>query len=129
MLNQKSILIVDDNAFVALDLAMAVEGLNGCVLGPVGTVAEALNLIETMPVCGAVVDCQLADSCVTPLVGALVEKGVPIVMQTDADIPAALSQSYPDLPVLRRPIQPSTVLEVLVDIMRTTDKFRRQDVT
>ena len=46
MLGDKAVLIVEDNVYMALDLSQAVEELNGRVIGPVGTVAEALALIE-----------------------------------------------------------------------------------
>jgi hypothetical protein len=42
LLNQVSVLIVEDEPFVALDLATAVEGARGKVIGPAGTVHEAL---------------------------------------------------------------------------------------
>jgi hypothetical protein len=46
LLNQVSVLIVEDEPFIALDLAMAVEEARGKVIGPAGSVCEALMLIE-----------------------------------------------------------------------------------
>lgn len=42
MLTGKSVLIVEDSAYLALDLSAAVERLHGRVLGPVGTATDAL---------------------------------------------------------------------------------------
>ena len=46
MLNGLAILIVEDEAFIAIDLADAITDLGGVVIGPVASVAEALALIE-----------------------------------------------------------------------------------
>jgi hypothetical protein len=46
LLNQVSVLIVEDAPFIALDLAMAVEEARGKVILPAGSVREALLLIE-----------------------------------------------------------------------------------
>ncbi len=67
MLNQRFVLILEDNAFVALDLSMAVEDSDGIVIGPAGSVAEALALIDAQEISAAVLDCQLSDRDVTPV--------------------------------------------------------------
>jgi hypothetical protein len=46
LLNQVSVLIVENEPFIALDLATAVEEARGKVIGPAGSVREALMLIE-----------------------------------------------------------------------------------
>jgi hypothetical protein len=42
MLEDKPVLIVQDNIYLALDLCSAVEQLQGRVVGPVSSVADAL---------------------------------------------------------------------------------------
>lgn len=66
MLNQVSVLIVEDEPFVALDLAAAVEEGRGKVIGPAGSVHEALALMQQYPVQAAVLDVNLSDRDVTP---------------------------------------------------------------
>jgi hypothetical protein len=46
LLNQVSVLIVENEPFIALDLAEAVKEARGKVIGPAGSVREALALIE-----------------------------------------------------------------------------------
>jgi hypothetical protein len=46
MLNDCLILIAEDQAFIALELAMAVEDAGGVVAGPVASVQSALLLIK-----------------------------------------------------------------------------------
>jgi AmiR/NasT family two-component response regulator len=118
MLDQKSILIVEDNVFLAIDLAMAVEDLGGSVIGPVGRVDEAMLLLDRHPISGAVLDSQLEDRDITPIVMCLVEQGVPLVIHTGTGLPPGLARSHPDLPVLVKPLKPAIVLEILMDRMR-----------
>jgi len=118
MLDQKSILIVEDNAFLAVDLAMAVEDLGGCVIGPVARVDEAMSLLDVHQLAGAVLDSQLEDRDITPVVTSLLRQGVPLVIHTGTGLPAALALSHPDLPVLIKPLKPAIVLELLMARMR-----------
>lgn len=118
MLSQKSILIVEDNCFLALDLAMAVEDLGGSVIGPVASVDEALSLLESHRISGAVLDCQLVDRDVTPVVMSLIEQGVPLVIHTGTALPPAVAEAHPNLPVLAKPLKPAIVVELLVGRIR-----------
>jgi len=118
MLDQKAILIVEDNAFLAVDLAMAVEDLGGCVVGPVARVDEAMSLLDVHQLAGAVLDSQLEDRDITPVVTSLLRQGVPLVIHTGTGLPAALALSHPDLPVLIKPLKPAIVLELLMARMR-----------
>jgi hypothetical protein len=118
MLDQKSILIVEDNVFLAIDLAMAVEDLGGSVVGPVARVDEAMSLLVKHRISGAVLDSQLEDRDITPVVLSLVEQGVPLVIHSGTGLPAALALAHPDLPVLAKPLKPAIVLELLMGRMR-----------
>lgn len=121
MLDNKAILIVEDNCFVALDLAFAVEDVGGSVVGPVASVAEAMALLETHQIAGAVLDCQLVDRDVTPVVMCLVEQGVPLVVHTGTGLPPAVAEVHPHLPVLLKPLKPAIVIEVLVGEIRNVE--------
>ena len=47
MLTGSLVLVAEDQIFIALDLALAVEDAGGEVAGPVASVENALALIET----------------------------------------------------------------------------------
>ena len=76
MLNQVSVLIVEDEPFIALDLATAVEEARGKVIGPAGSVREARMLIEQHLVQAAVLDVNLSDRDVTPIAELLIKDGI-----------------------------------------------------
>jgi CheY-like chemotaxis protein len=114
LLNQVSVLIVEDEPFVALDLATAVEEARGKVIGPAGNVHEALVLMGQHLVQAAVLDVNLSDRDVTPVA----EGGVPVVFYSGLALPAALRERYPSATVFKKPTPPVQLLNKLVALMR-----------
>jgi len=113
MLRDKPVLIVEDNVKLALDLSNAVERLDGRVVGPVGTIAEALSLVERQSIAGAVLGFEVPDSDVMPLARALIHKRVPFVIHAGNYIPSSLSVLRPEILVLIKPIEPHDVVSIL----------------
>ena len=115
MLTAQTILIVEDNVYLALDLCTAVEKENGMVAGPACSVADAMRLLGSQPVSGAILDCRLPDGDVTPVARSLVRMGIPYVIQTGTAVPAGLMLLRTDAPVLMKPVDPNLVVASLVD--------------
>jgi DNA-binding response OmpR family regulator len=115
MLTDKAVLIVEDNVYLSVDLSAAVEEVNGRVIGPVCSVADALLILDTEHVSAAILDCELPDSQVTPVARRLVEKGVPYVIHTGTMVPYELTLLSPEAPILMKPIKPMDVVAVLAD--------------
>lgn len=113
MLEDKPVLIVQDNIYLALDLCAAVEQLQGRVVGPVSSVADALAVLDSEHVAAAVVDCDLPDGDVTPLIVALSNKDVPFVISSANVVPPAIAEVRPGVPVLIKPIQSIDVASIL----------------
>jgi DNA-binding NtrC family response regulator len=118
MFSEAPILIAEDNLYLALDLSNAVEDMDGRVVGPASTVAEALALLAQKHVAAAIVDCLLADGDVAPLARQLAERRVPFVIHTSTPVPQAIGERHPRVPVLMKPLQASAVLTCLLDEMR-----------
>lgn len=115
MLKSRTILIADSSTYAALDLTQAVEDCEGCVAGPVATLSEALTILDSVEVAGAIVDGDLAEA--SPLIMQLTETGVPIVVQTSLPLPSVPGDLEARLPVLMRPVDPRTVIDTLVSEM------------
>jgi hypothetical protein len=120
MLDSKTILIADGSIYAALDLAQSIEANEGCVAGPVSLISEALTIVDSREIAGAIVDCELPQASV--LILRLAEVGVPVVVQTSVPLPLGLGDLEHRLPVLMRPIDPRTVINTLVDEIGTTPK-------
>jgi CheY-like chemotaxis protein len=117
MLNQVSVLIVEDEPFIALDLAVAVKEARGNVIGPAGSVREALMLIEQHLVQAAILDVNLSDRDVTPVAELLIEGGVPVIFYSGLALPAELRKRYPSACVCcvcKKPTPPVQLLNKLV---------------
>ena len=117
MLNHVSVLIVEDEPFIALDLAEAVEQARGKVIGPAGSVREALVLIEQNLVQAAILDANLSDGEVTPVAELLIEGGVPVIFYSGLALPAALTRRYPSAFAFKKPTPPVRLFNELLVLM------------
>jgi CheY-like chemotaxis protein len=117
LLNQVSVLIVENEPFIALDLATAVEEARGKVIGPAGSVREALMLIEQHLVQAAILDVNLSDRDVTPIAELLIEGGVPVIFYSGLALPAALRERYPSASIYKKPTPPVQLLNKLVALI------------
>jgi len=129
MFEDKPVLIVEDNAFLAVDLSEAIEELDGKVVGPTDRIAEALDLLDSEEIAAAIVDGHLTDLDVFMLTSRLTQLGVPFVIQAESDLPETIGFLHPDVPVLRKPTHPSTVLACLLNEMRKNGRLKHAEVS
>jgi CheY-like chemotaxis protein len=107
------VLIVEDEVFIAMDLAETLEEAGYRVLGPAHSVKEAMALLDTGVPDAALLDVNLGRETVWPLAQKLAAKRVPMVFAT-ADIrhPELYGQ-FAAHPRLDKPVRGSSVLSVL----------------
>jgi DNA-binding NtrC family response regulator len=84
---QKTVLIVEDEYLIAMDLQLMVERLGWRVMGPVATVRGALRLLEDELPSVALLDINLGTELVTPLAEALKARNVPFAVASAYDRP------------------------------------------
>lgn len=113
MLQDKVILICEDETLIGLDLALSVEAVGGRVVGPVASVTEAMLLLEERVIDGAILDVNLKDGEVTPVALRLLGRDVPVVFQSGVGLPDSLKNE--PLPLFLKPVQPSVLIENLAD--------------
>ena len=77
---QKTVLVVENDFLIALDLALLLEKDGWNVLGPAATVAEALHLLDDERPAVALLDYSLKEGTVTPVAEALRARNVPFVV-------------------------------------------------
>jgi len=114
MLHEKSILIVEDELLIALDIADRVCAMGGVPVGPFATVAEAMAAIAVHAIHGAILDAMLLDRDITPVAVHLVERTIPLVIYTGTGLPQELRDLHPHLPVVMKPARVETLLDRLV---------------
>jgi len=97
-----TILIVEDQALIALNLEDVVRSIGGCAVGHAARLSEALTLIETTSWDAALLDIKLAGGEMAyPAADRLRAKGIPFAFLTAWD--GCIDERYPDVPVLRKP--------------------------
>jgi CheY-like chemotaxis protein len=117
LLNQVSVLVAEDQPFIALDLALAVEDAGGKVVGPAASGEEALAFLATGIVDAAIVDVNLVDGDCSPVVGVLVGLDVPFIVHTAVDLPPPLAARFSGLVVQLKPCPAANLvaqLEILL---------------
>jgi CheY-like chemotaxis protein len=117
-LTGRRVLIVEDEFFVADDLAQAVAQLGGEIVGPVPTCEEALVLLsmaEQIDI--AVLDINLEDEAVFPVADALTRQGVPFLFATGYS-QATVPPQYQHVPRWEKPFTPEDLAQALPKLMR-----------
>ena len=85
-LKGRHILVVEDEYFIANDVCRSVASHGGAVVGPVGTLREALDLLDNgQRIDGAVLDINLRGELVYPVAERLEKSGVPYLFLTGYD--------------------------------------------
>ena len=105
MLARRRLLLVEDEYLVAADLAWALKQAGAEIVGPAGSVADALELVrdESDRLDGAVLDINLGDERVFPVADALTERGVPFILATGYDA-SVIPPAYASTPRHEKPV-------------------------
>jgi DNA-binding response OmpR family regulator len=114
-----TILIVEDEAMIALDLTNAFEGM-GLPVACFGTASEAHLWLDENSATAAVLDFKLRDGDCRFLVQRLKELGVHIILHTvytrdDMD----LDEELTDIPVVLKPDDSSAVVDLVKQLLRS----------
>jgi CheY-like chemotaxis protein len=117
------ILLVEDEYLVASDLADALGDLGARVIGPAGTVRDALSLIEKEErhLDAAVLDINLRDERIYPVADELQAAGVPFVFTTGYDA-AVIPTAYAEIPRCPKPVNYRHLIQ---DLLQITASIKR----
>ena len=113
VLSGRRILLVEDEALIAIMMKEVLGDLGLSVVGPLGTLAQALAAANRDAVDGAILDLNLGGEAIYPVADALTRRGVPFIFVTGygAD---AIDRRYAHIPALEKPIDP-TLLKKIFD--------------
>jgi CheY-like chemotaxis protein len=111
------VLVVEDQAPIALQMEdMLVD--SGCeVVGPASRVGQALRLLSDNAVDAAVLDLNIAGELVYPVADALDARGLPYIFATGYS-PSDVADRYGHRPVLQKPFSRRVFLEAIRDTIR-----------
>ncbi len=112
-----SILIIEDDFYLADDAQQALEAAGAAVLGPVSNADDALELLaRTRPDC-ALVDVNLGGGANFVSAEALQRLGVPFVFLTGYD-ESIIPAQFASIPRLQKPAARSALLAALAETAR-----------
>lgn len=108
-LKGQSVLIVEDEALTALDLALAVDDEEGLVVGPFDTAGQALRHLEDAAdeVTAAILDVTVRDGEITPVALWLAARNIPFIIHTGGGLPARLKAQLGAAPIFYKPASSS----------------------
>lgn len=106
------VLIVEDDYFIAKDLANGCAEAGFVIEGPVPSLAKALSMVEQAPIDGALLDINLDGEKVWELADALVGRGIPVVFVTGYER-WSIPDRYLDVPLCVKPVDAAKVVEAL----------------
>jgi DNA-binding NtrC family response regulator len=106
------VLVVEDNALIALDLEEILKNSGCFVVGPSMTVREAKSIVDREGIDVAIIDFILEDGLAGPLARYLDEKHIPYALCTGRHADE-LSAHFPRTPILGKPYNPDDVATVV----------------
>ena len=113
----RSVLVVEDEALVALDMEETLKAAGVRVMGPAASVAEAMALLEAATPDAAILDLNLRGELVTPVARRLREMGVPFVLSTAYNHLRGEGEAFWGVENLGKPFAGSRCVEVLGEML------------
>lgn len=116
ILDGRRILVVEDEAMIALDLHEALRDCGATIVGPAGTPDEALAIIQDGKIDCALLDIKLGDEDVSAVAAALESLGVPIIFVT-AYGGVRLPREFEFRPLVSKPYEQRALIDLIVRIV------------
>jgi CheY-like chemotaxis protein len=107
------VLVVEDELLIAVEIEQMLAGLGCIVIGPVPTVAQALELIDCETIDFAILDVNLGSERSAPVAEALRARNVPFALATgynDAQLP---EEAFREAWRLGKPLDRHLLVEAL----------------
>ena len=106
-----TVLLVEDESMVAMMVEETLAELGFCVIGPYGTLAEAMRAASSAHLDAAILDINLGGQLVYPVADLLCSKGVPVVFVTGYGM-ESIETRYTDIPLLQKPLDRRTLQDL-----------------
>jgi DNA-binding NarL/FixJ family response regulator len=111
------VLVADDEILIALDLGDILGDAGAEIVGPCGTLAEALRAAEEPELSAAVLDVRLGRDTTETVAARLAERGVPFVFYRGQALPDTMRAMSPHARVLIKPTRQAVLLEAVVGMI------------
>lgn len=99
-----TVMIVEDDPLIALDMSLTLEERGVDTFPPAATVEKAFELIDTDDVSFAFLDFNLGDETSVPIADALSERAIPFIYVTGQPEHILDDNKAPKAPILPKPV-------------------------
>ena len=110
------VMVVEDNALVALDIEAMLQEAGYTVLGHLATVAAALAFLAEVRPDAVLLDLKLQDGPATPIATVLGDLGVPFALLTGMDH-TAIDEALLRMPRLAKPFGSEDIREMVLSLL------------
>jgi PAS domain S-box-containing protein len=101
---RRRILLVEDESLIAMMMDQTLRELDFDVVGPFGTVHEALAAVESESIDAGILDINLAGEMAYPIARILQARKVPFVFMTGYG-PETIAAPFPDVRIFQKPLE------------------------
>lgn len=112
-MQSRRVLLVDDEALIAMDAEDVLTDAGYCVVGPAHRLDAALKLARAASLDAAVLDVNLAGVAVWPVADALFARGIPFVLLTGFGKGLEIPKSCKGAPIIGKPLSTAELLGAL----------------
>lgn len=114
----RQILLVEDQALIAMDVEDALRNLGAASIVSAPSVQAALDeLVKSVPDC-AVLDINLAGETSIQLAEALLSQSVPFIFATGYRESSMIPQKFSHVPIVRKPVSSNALAEKLLLVIQ-----------
>lgn len=117
MLDGARVLIVEDEAIIALLLQTEMEQAGARVVGPCYSVPEALAALENGGIDAAILDVLVQDREVYPVAERLLQAGIPFLFHSGHALPEEIGDRFGSVPLLMKPASAEDLVEKVSDLL------------
>jgi PAS domain S-box-containing protein len=114
VVNGNRVMVVEDEALVAMVVSDAMIELGYQVVGPFSRPPDAIAAVKNSDIAAAILDINLAGTLVYPVAEELTSRGIPFVFVTGYGV-ESIDKRFADIPVLQKPIERETLQRIFVN--------------
>ncbi|MFO6463491.1 response regulator [Jannaschia sp. KMU-145] len=117
MLTGRKILLVEDEAFIAMDLEHQLTDQGAIVVGPVATLRKAEDAARHAEIDAAILDIMLGRDEVFPAADILRDRGVPFLFHSAHAELDRIERAYPGVGLVQKPGGPNELMRRLAALL------------
>lgn len=117
ILSSRRILVVEDEYLIAMDIARSLERKGATILGPAGSLTDAMPLASReSDIACAVLDINLRNETVFPVADILVERGIPFIFATGYEA-SIVPERHADRLLLEKPLDTENLVRLVLNMV------------